>query len=106
MTLRAVRLLGEAPVVFVPRGDTGNESMALSIIRPFLTGGQEVREFTAPMTRDRLARDRAWDEAAAQVLAVLDSGRDAAFLTLGDSTLYSTFFYLLEALRRQEPELR
>ncbi len=40
---------------------------------------------------------------AAQVLAVLDSGRDAAFLTLGDSTLYSTFFYLLEALRRQQP---
>ncbi len=38
LTLRAVRLLGEVPVVFVPRGDTGDESMALSIIRPFLSG--------------------------------------------------------------------
>jgi precorrin-2/cobalt-factor-2 C20-methyltransferase len=55
------------------------------------------------MTRDRCLRERAWDAAAAQVLAVLDDGRDAAFLTLGDSTLYSTFFYLLEALRRQRP---
>ncbi len=105
LTLRAVRLLGEAPVIFVPRGDTGDESMALSIVRPFLTGGQEVREVTAPMTRDRHARDRAWDEAATQVLAVLDDGRDAAFLTLGDSTLYSTFFYLMEAVHRQEPGL-
>jgi precorrin-2/cobalt-factor-2 C20-methyltransferase len=105
LTLRAVRLLGEVPVVFVPRGDTGDESIALGIIRPFITAGQEVREFIAPMTRDRQARDRAWDEAAARVMAVLDSGRDAAFLTLGDSTLYSTFFYLLDALRRQQPDL-
>jgi precorrin-2/cobalt-factor-2 C20-methyltransferase len=105
LTLRAVRLLGEAPVVFVPRGDTGDGSIALSIIRPFISGGQEVRELTAPMTRDRQARSRAWDEAAAQVLTVLDSGRDAAFLTLGDSTLYSTFFYLLEALHRQQPDI-
>jgi len=105
LTLKAVRLLGEVPVVFVPRGDTGEVSIALSIIRPFISGGQEIREFTAPMTRDCQARSRAWDEAASQVLAVLDSGRDAAFLTLGDSTLYSTFFYLLEALRRQQPDL-
>jgi precorrin-2/cobalt-factor-2 C20-methyltransferase len=105
LTLRAVRLLGEVPVVFVPRGDTGDASIALSIIRPFITGGQEVRELAAPMTRDRQARDRAWDEAAARVLSALDSGRDAAFLTLGDSTLYSTFFYLLEALYRQQPDI-
>ena len=103
LTLKAVRLLGEVPVVFVPRGDTGEVSIALSIIRPFVSGGQEIRELLAPMTRDRQARSRAWDEAAAQVLAVLDSGRDAAFLTLGDSTIYSTFFYLLEALRRRQP---
>ena len=105
LTLRAVRLLGRGAGGLVPRGDTGDVSIALSIIRPFISGGQEVRELTAPMTRDRQARDRAWDEAAAQVLAVLDSGRDAAFLTLGDSTLYSTFFYLMEALHRQQADL-
>ncbi len=105
LTMRAARLLGEVPVLFVPRGDAVDESRALSIISPLLRGGQEVRSFTAPMTRDRLARDQAWAEAAAQVLSVLNAGRDAAFLTLGDSTLYSTFFYLLEALRRQQPSV-
>jgi precorrin-2/cobalt-factor-2 C20-methyltransferase len=106
LTLRAVRLLQEVPVLFVPRGDTGDKSRALSIISPFLGGrSQEVREFTAPMTRDRQTRDRAWSEAAEQVLAVLDDGRDAAFLTLGDSSLYSTFFYLLEALRKRRPDI-
>lgn len=105
LTLRAVRLLQETPVLFVPRGDTGGESRALAIVSPFLTGNQEVREFTAPMTRDRQTRDRSWSEAAEQVLAVLDDGRDAAFLTLGDSSLYSTFFYLLEALRKRRPDI-
>jgi len=105
LTLRAARLLGEVPVLFVPRGDAVDESRALSIISPLLRGDQEVRSFTAPMTRDRLARDQAWAEAAAQVRSVLNTGRDAAFLTLGDSTLYSTFFYLLEALHRQQPSV-
>jgi precorrin-2/cobalt-factor-2 C20-methyltransferase len=105
MTLRAASLLREIPVIFVPHGDAVDESRVLGIIRPLLTDGQEVRQFIAPMTRDRQARDRAWEEAAGRVLAVLDSGRDAAFLTLGDSTLYSTYFYLLEVLRRRQPDL-
>lgn len=105
LTLRAVRLLKEVPVLFVPRGDTVGESRALGIITPFLSGHQEVREFTAPMTRDRQTRDQAWSEAADQVLGILNDGRDAAFLTLGDSSLYSTFYYLLEALRQRQPDI-
>jgi precorrin-2/cobalt-factor-2 C20-methyltransferase len=36
----------------------------------------------------------------------LRSGDDACFLTLGDPMLYSTYIYLLRALKRQLPEVR
>lgn len=104
LTLKAVRILQEVPLIFVPRGERGERSRALEIISPFLRD-QEVREFVAPMTRDRSALDRMWRQAGEEVLAVLDEGKDAAFLTLGDSLLYSTYSYLLETLLRLRPGL-
>jgi precorrin-2/cobalt-factor-2 C20-methyltransferase len=105
LTLRAVEILKKVSAVFVPKGDTGEESQALKIVAPFLSAGQRVHEFTAPMTRDRRSLDRAWESAAGEVAAVLNEGRDAAFLTLGDSTVYSTYFYLLDALRKIMPDV-
>ncbi|HHW41747.1 MAG TPA: precorrin-2 C(20)-methyltransferase [Syntrophomonadaceae bacterium] len=105
LTLKAVRIIREAPVIFVPKGDTGEKSRALSIISPFLRDGHELREITLPMTREPGALRRAWEEAAGEVIAVLDKGKDAVFVTLGDSTLYSTYYYLYEALRSRRPDL-
>ena len=42
-----------------------------------------------------------WAEAARSVSEVLGAGEDACFLTLGDPLLYSTFIYLVRALREQ-----
>ncbi|MDH7577380.1 MAG: precorrin-2 C(20)-methyltransferase [Bacillota bacterium] len=105
LTLKAVRVLQEVPVVFVPRGDAGEKSRALKIINPLLRSGQEVRELVFPMTRQRRKLEQAWEGAAQAVAAVLDAGRDSAFVTLGDSSLYSTHFYLCEALQRARPGL-
>jgi precorrin-2/cobalt-factor-2 C20-methyltransferase len=46
-----------------------------------------------------------WQESAAEVATVLRGGSDACFLTLGDPLLYSTYIYLLRALRGELPEL-
>ncbi|MHB8879288.1 MAG: precorrin-2 C(20)-methyltransferase, partial [Myxococcaceae bacterium] len=45
-------------------------------------------------------------EAARRVGEVLESGEDACFLTLGDPLLYSTYVYLLRALRARLPQVR
>ncbi len=103
LTLKAVRAIQDASVIFVPKGEKGERSLALEVIAPFLREGQEVRELLMPMTRDERSLTRAWERAAGEVLDVLDGGRDAAFVTLGDSTLYSTFHYLCETLRRMRP---
>ena len=49
-----------------------------------------------------MLRDRA---NAAAMAAVLADGRDAAFITLGDPLLYSTFGYVLPLLRKRLPDL-
>ncbi|MCR5563745.1 MAG: precorrin-2 C(20)-methyltransferase, partial [Desulfovibrio sp.] len=57
-----------------------------------------------PMTRNRDVLEEAWGLAAEKTLAVLESGRNAAFLTLGDPLVYSTFAYLHRHLKRIAPD--
>jgi len=46
-----------------------------------------------------------WDQAVEAILSKLNEGSDIAFLTLGDPTIYNTFFYLYDKLLELEPDL-
>jgi precorrin-2/cobalt-factor-2 C20-methyltransferase len=107
LTLKAADLLRRVPVIFVPVKASGESSSAMKIIAPFLDllDGQEIQELVFPMTRSFLDLKEGWKLAAEDVLTVLDEGKDAAFITLGDSVLYSTYAYLLDALLELEPDL-
>ena len=59
-----------------------------------------------PMTRDRSRDRRAWEANARRIVAELESGRDVAFLTLGDSLTYSTFGYLMRHVQAAAPAPR
>lgn len=106
ITLKAARLLGSVSRVYAAASTKNSYSVSLSIVQPHLAPGVAPVVLAFPMTRDREALDRAWEANARTVLADLDAGRDAAFLTLGDPSTYSTFGYLLRTLRRLDPAVR
>ena len=54
-----------------------------------------------PMTHDRAARERAYETGADAICAALDAGKNVAFVTLGDPTVYSTFAYLSGRVERR-----
>ncbi|MCD8190427.1 MAG: precorrin-2 C(20)-methyltransferase [Clostridiales bacterium] len=92
LTVKAVRLLQTADVIAAP--DSGGESRtALHIVRDYIED-KPVVLCPTPMTRDRETLDRAWKDNAAQICALLEQGKQVAFVTLGDPTVYSTYFYL------------
>ena len=49
--------------------------------------------------------DTKWNETVQTVLSRLNRGIDMAFITIGDPTIYSTFFYLYDKLLELNPEL-
>ena len=105
LTIKAARLLGECRHVFVPKARTAAESVARSIAGGFLAPAAQVHELVFPMTADREELSQRWQSSARRIAAVLQSGEDACFLTLGDPLLYSTYIYLLRAIRAQLPEV-
>ena len=103
LTVRASRILGGVEDVFYPSSSGTDESMALNIIEPYLKEGVKIHSLFFPMTKDRAELEQAWTTAAGKVAEILGQGRDAVFVTLGDPMIYSTYFYLLNTLRRLHP---
>ena len=103
LTLKAARVLAGVSVVLAAASPKNDASRALEIAAPHLPAEAEVLRLDFPMTRDRAALTAAWRENAEKTLEVLDAGRDAAFLTLGDPMTYSTFGYLLRTLGELGP---
>ncbi len=103
ITVKGARILGQCRRVFVPKARTASESVALSIAGRYLKKDSQVQELVFPMTPDRMELSQRWEESAREITAVLETGEDACFLTLGDPLLYSTYIYLLRALRARLP---
>lgn len=93
MTAKAIRLLRECDVVAAPLS-TGGRQTALDIAAPYIKKDKPVRLFDMPMTHDKAARNASHDAAADAVCALLDEGKTVVFLTLGDPTVYSTYWYV------------
>lgn len=103
LTLKAARLIREAPVIAVPVTRPDGDSYALSITAGMVPPGRTVLRLHFPMTRDVAARAAKRKAAAAQIAEHLRAGRDVAFLTEGDPLLHSTFGYVLEHLPGEFP---
>jgi precorrin-2/cobalt-factor-2 C20-methyltransferase len=107
LTLKAVRVLREADVVFAPTTSLDRESRAEQIA--VAATGIDVRrlvfalEDQGGVTAERTA---AWDEAARAVVEAFESGaRTVGFVTLGDPNVYSTFSYLAQTVSALDAEI-
>ena len=92
ITKKAERVIRQSAVLAVPDAGRG-EKTALNIVGE-LAQGKELLNCAAPMVRDHAALDAAYERNADLVCAALDAGKDVAFITLGDPTVYSTYLYL------------
>jgi len=105
LTLKGVKALNRAAVVFAAASTKNDYSLALSIASPHMRPDIPVVRLGFPMTRDAHELAVAWEANARAVLRELRQGRDAAFITLGDPMTYSTFLYLWRTMRDMEPDL-
>ena len=95
LTLKALRLIRESEVIAVP-GNNVKESVAYKIVKGAYDGldEKELIPVAMPMTKDKKVLEANHDKAADDVEARLKEGKNVAFLTLGDPTVYSTYLYV------------
>ena len=105
ITVKALRLLRDAPVVAYPVAK-GRSSNALTIVEAYLRDDQIRLPLVYPVTTEKLpppfcyetALRGFYDEAATSVAARLDAGSDVAVICEGDPFFYGSFMYLHDRL--------
>jgi precorrin-2/cobalt-factor-2 C20-methyltransferase len=105
ITVKALRLLREAPVVayLVAKGKKGN---AISIVESHIRPEQIVMPLVFPVTTEKLPPPLCYesviaefyDAAAKDIAGQLDDGRDVAVICEGDPFFYGSFMYLYDRL--------
>ncbi len=92
LTLKAVHILQEVDIIAIPDKGGGAQT-ALAIAGRWVEGKPRL-SCPMPMVRSWEALEAAHQAAADQICIQLDQGKQVAFLTLGDPTVYSTYSYL------------
>lgn len=103
ITVRGANVLSRCRHVFTPKARVKTDSLALAIAERYICKDAEVHELVFPMTQDPDELSAHWKESANEILAILERGEDACFLTIGDPLLYSTYIYLLREVRARVP---
>lgn len=97
LTLKALRLIQSATVVAY-QSATDHESVARSIVAPYLTGNQIEVCFHFPRALDPVAAEALYMEAIRPIESHLAAGRDVVVLCVGDPLFYGSFMYLFTRL--------
>ncbi|SFG44499.1 precorrin-2 C20-methyltransferase [Desulfotomaculum arcticum] len=105
LTIKAQRILSDIDVLCVPKSRMEKDSLALTVVKNAVAREYKILELEFPMSRDQKLLEKCWREAGAQVAAELLSGKNVAFITIGDPTLYSTYGYLLRYIREAHSEI-
>lgn len=101
LTLQAVRLIRQCPVLAAPQTASG-QMLALDIARGALgeeLAGKTIVPLHFAMSRDPAVLAASHAQAAQAVRPFLDAGQDVAMLNLGDVSIYATFGYLQSILQ-------
>lgn len=99
LTLRAVNVIKDAKVIFAPNNKGKN--MALDTVEEYI-GDKKVVLIDFPMGSVE-AED--YINAANIIYEEISEGDYGAFLTIGDSIIYSTFIYIMDLLTDKDIEI-
>jgi precorrin-2/cobalt-factor-2 C20-methyltransferase len=110
LTLAGLRELRTAGRIFVPVLTQDERGRAETVVRAHIDGDTTVERLvfalSDPVTGPQQRRRRHWDAAAERVAEYLtERGGSAAFATIGDPNVYSTFGYLAATVRTLVPEV-
>jgi precorrin-2/cobalt-factor-2 C20-methyltransferase len=105
IAVAAAAALRQADLVYLPRARTSDISIARQCIADLGIDPARFREIEFDMDPDRGVLARHYGDLARRIGAALAAGQNVAYLTIGDAMTYSTYGYVLAALRDLLPEL-
>ena len=105
LTVKAIKAIEKVDVLIAPKTEKKEGSVALEIARPYLKDHIEIVYQVFPMVKDFADSTDAWEANKEEILALLNAGKNVAFLTLGDPMFFSTYIYVFRLLEHEDIDI-
>ena len=105
LTVKAVRLIKSAEVVFAPTSKEGKPSIALSMVKKYINSSAKMVNLIFPMLKDKEVLKNYWKENTDKIANEVRAGKRVIYLTVGDPSIYSTWIYINRELRRSHKDI-
>ena len=105
LTVRATELIKNADIIFTPTARDGKTSIALTIVKKYLTKSSKIVTLTFPMLKNTELLKDYWKKNTEEIVKAVKSGKTVVYLTIGDPALYSTWIYIHRELEKRHPEI-
>lgn len=102
LTLKAIRIIKESDIIAIPSKNK-EDCMAYKIVKGAIID-LDKKEFLCidmPMTKDKKILSESHSNGAKDIIRELAKGKNIAFLTLGDPTVYSTYIYIHKIILKE-----
>jgi len=107
ITVKAVKTLKNVQVIALPTvAESKHRAYDIALEACPGIGECELLKMEFPMTRDKEVLQKSHEQLYGRLREVLEQGRNVAYLTIGDPTIYSTFFYLAEPAKADGYEVQ
>jgi precorrin-2/cobalt-factor-2 C20-methyltransferase len=103
--MKSVNILKKVDLIFAASSTKNSESRAVNIARPYIPDLTRVKILPFPMTKDENEKMASWQKNTQTILSDIESGKNAAFLTLGDPLTYATYGYVLKYIKELAPDI-
>jgi len=109
LSLKAYKILKNVDMIVAPKSREGRRSLALLTIERYIEERKEnkplILEPLFPMTKNEEELEFYWEKAKEEVLEKGLRCKTIAFITLGDPSLYSTFYKFLDVFQAEVEEV-
>ena len=105
LTIRALNLITEADVIFVPTSKLDKPSIALSIVAKYIKETTKIINLVFPMVKDKDVLKDYWKKNTLEISQMVRTGKKTLYLTVGDPSLYSTWIYIHRELKKNHKDI-
>lgn len=106
LTIRALNLIKDADVIFVPTSKSDKPSIALSIVAKYINKTTKIINLVFPMIKDKDSLKDYWEKNTSEISQMVRTGKKTVYLTVGDPSLYSTWIYIHRELKKNHKDIQ
>jgi len=103
LTIKAVKIIQNSDVIYVPTKSTVDKSFAYSIIKDYVKNSI-VKPAIFPMSYDEDKLKNGRKKIVKEIVEDLKKYKVVSFITIGDPVIYSTYSYIIEMLKKEVSE--